>query len=93
MIIDSMILVPLIFSVSVGRYRCETAQYAQCDPSAGRIMRDFFYAGITNECREDTGVTSQYTTKFGGTAVIAGSGFLVACCAFLASLTLIQTNG
>ncbi|GFO18354.1 hypothetical protein PoB_004485900 [Plakobranchus ocellatus] len=79
-------------NVSVGRYRCETAEYAQCDAAAGRIMRDFFYAGVTDDCREDTGVTSRYTAKFGGGAQILGNRFALVFCALIVWLTVFYTR-
>ncbi|KAK3774127.1 hypothetical protein RRG08_065787 [Elysia crispata] len=91
--LPAVTLQELACNVSVGRYRCETAVYAQCDPAAGRIMRDFFYAGVTNDCREDTGVTSRYTAKFGGTAQIVGSGLLLVGCFILCLMSSYQTNG
>ncbi|RUS82251.1 hypothetical protein EGW08_009989 [Elysia chlorotica] len=85
--LPAVTLQELACNVSVGRYRCETAVYAQCDPAAGRIMRDFFYAGVTDACRRETGVTSRYTAKFGGSAQIAASGVLLLCCFIFASLS------
>ncbi|GFR86633.1 hypothetical protein ElyMa_004204100 [Elysia marginata] len=91
-VLPAVTLQQLACNVSVGRYRCETAVYNLCNSAAGRIMRDFFYAGVTDTCREDTGVTSRYTAKFGGTSQIVGSGLLVVFCFALASISSTQTS-
>ncbi|XP_046352750.1 uncharacterized protein [Haliotis cracherodii] len=52
-------------NVSVARYQCETQVYSFCNSQAGEIMRSFFFAGLPNRCRRNTGVTSRYSAMFG----------------------------
>ncbi|XP_005101227.2 uncharacterized protein LOC101861514 [Aplysia californica] len=59
----------LACNVSVARYQCETAVYRFCNARAGEIMQDFFFAGVTQECRDATGVRSRYVDIFTGGAV------------------------
>ncbi|KAK6975489.1 hypothetical protein BgiMline_021851 [Biomphalaria glabrata] len=56
----------LACNVSVNRYRCETAVYAFCNSRVGQIMQDFFFAGVTSDCRAQTGAFSRYTQLFNG---------------------------
>ncbi|XP_059169181.1 uncharacterized protein LOC131950963 [Physella acuta] len=63
----------LACNVSVARYRCETAVYSFCNRQVGQIMQDFFYAGVTNDCRHQTGVRSRYTALFNGGPVATAS--------------------
>ncbi|CAL1538213.1 unnamed protein product [Lymnaea stagnalis] len=77
----------LACNVSVGRYRCETAVYSFCNIQAGQIMQDFFYAGVTHDCRQATGVTSRYTQLFNGSP-FHPANFLVLAVTFLLVMLL-----
>ncbi|KAL8607287.1 hypothetical protein ACOMHN_047618 [Nucella lapillus] len=78
----------LACNISVARYQCETAVYKSCDAEAGRVMLDFFYAGVPQECRNTTGVTSLFVQLWGGAAGITGSRVLYV---FSAGLVLLWT--
>ncbi|KAK7452270.1 hypothetical protein BaRGS_00039751, partial [Batillaria attramentaria] len=66
----------LACNVSISRYQCETAVYRFCDRESGRIMEDFFFAGVPQECRDITGVRSRYIDMWGGASSVRGSIFL-----------------
>ncbi|KAH9509954.1 hypothetical protein Btru_044710 [Bulinus truncatus] len=67
----------LACNVSVARYRCETAVYTFCNIRVGQIMQDFFYAGVTSDCRQQTGVFSRYTQLFNSSTYIRGSLWII----------------
>ena len=50
----------LACNVSVRRFSCETSIYSACASEAGEIMRNFFFGGVPQMCRDLTGVTSAY---------------------------------
>ncbi|XP_076468422.1 uncharacterized protein LOC143299169 [Babylonia areolata] len=60
-------------NVSVSRYQCETAVYRFCDERSGQVMQDFFFAGVPQQCRDTTGVTSPFVDLWGGAAGVTGS--------------------
>ncbi|KAK7097786.1 uncharacterized protein [Littorina saxatilis] len=60
-------------NVSVSRYQCETAVYRFCDQHAGRVMQDFFFAGVPAECRRITRVRSRYADLWGGADSVRAS--------------------
>ncbi|BFZ24294.1 hypothetical protein BsWGS_27333 [Bradybaena similaris] len=56
----------LACNVSVTRYLCETDVYASCDARIGKIMQDFFFAGLPATCRTAAGVSSRYVSTING---------------------------